>query len=180
MGSKTGALADVPLDRNFLQKVFRCSATSAKKKLRFLILGPTSRNEGTFGKTAPLQNRPLFPLKERETLGPKISLQNFNFQARMQISSEPPPPLFLFVGGIQRSIWKFSSDIEVFKRDLSGTKSRIARFPESRAWNGQKFRSEKQRNESNRSKVEFAENRFRTAIQIASSHCFKRPWNRMI
>ena len=32
--------------------------------------------------------------------------------------------------------------------------SRIARFPESRAWNRQKFRSEKQKNESNRSKVE--------------------------
>ena len=37
--------------------------------------------------------------------------------------------------------------------DLSGTGSRIARFPESRAWNRQKFRSEKQKYESNRSKV---------------------------
>ena len=32
--------------------------------------------------------------------------------------------------------------------------SRIARFPESRAWNRQKFRSEKQKHEPNRSKVE--------------------------
>ena len=31
--------------------------------------------------------------------------------------------------------------------------SRIARFPELRAWNRQKFRSEKQKNEPNRSKV---------------------------
>ena len=31
---------------------------------------------------------------------------------------------------------------------------RIARFPESRAWNRQKFRSEKHNNESNRSKLE--------------------------
>ena len=34
---------------------------------------------------------------------------------------------------------------------LSGTESRIARFPESRAWNRQKFHSEKPKNESNRS-----------------------------
>ena len=32
--------------------------------------------------------------------------------------------------------------------------SRIARFPESRAWNRQKFRSEKRKNDSNRKKVE--------------------------
>ena len=37
---------------------------------------------------------------------------------------------------------------------LSGTESRIARFPESRAWNRQKVCSEKPKNESNRSKVE--------------------------
>ena len=36
---------------------------------------------------------------------------------------------------------------------LSGTESRFARFPESRAWNRQKFRSEKQDNESNYSKI---------------------------
>ena len=42
--------------------------------------------------------------------------------------------------------------------NLSGTASRIARFPESRAWNRQKFHSEKQKHESNRSRI--AENRF--------------------
>ena len=41
-------------------------------------------------------------------------------------------------------------------RDLAAQnrESRIARFPESRTWNRQKFRSEKQNNESNRSKGE--------------------------
>ena len=37
---------------------------------------------------------------------------------------------------------------------LSGTESRIARFPELRAWNRQKFRNEKQKFQRNRREVE--------------------------
>ena len=44
--------------------------------------------------------------------------------------------------------------------------SRIARFPELRARNRQKFRSEKPKNELNCSRI--AENRFRIAIRIAA------------
>ena len=59
--------------------------------------------------------------------------------------------------------------------------SRIARFPESRARNRQKFHSEKQKSELNRSRI--AENRFRIAIRIAAYiyiyiyQCLRRPWN---
>ena len=45
-------------------------------------------------------------------------------------------------------------------------KSRIARFPELRAWNRKKIRSEELKHESNRSRI--AENRFRIAIRIAN------------
>ena len=53
-----GFLADVPLYRNFLQKGFRCNATLREENYDFDIPGPKNRNEGTFAKTALLQDRP--------------------------------------------------------------------------------------------------------------------------
>ena len=56
--------------------------------------------------------------------------------------------------------------------------SRNAQFPEWQAWNRQKLPSEKQNNESKRSRVESREIRFGIAIRIASYQCVKQPWNR--
>ena len=58
---------------------------------------------------------------------------------------------------------------------LSGTESRIARFPESRAWNRQKFRSEKQKKRVESQQSRIAENRFRIAIRIAAYQYYAYP-----
>ena len=47
----------------------------------------------------------------------KIALQDWNFQSRLKISSEPPSKPLFFVGKISSGDWTFSIEIEVFKRD---------------------------------------------------------------
>ena len=91
------------------------------------------------------------------------------------------PPIACAYAGVESSMNLTCTCHFIWKRcSLSGAESRIARFPESQARNRQKFRSQKQINESNRSKLEIAENRFGIAIRIASYHCLKQAWNRTI
>ena len=51
---------------------------------------------------------------------------------------------------VRVSRYTLTLSLELITSKLSGTESRIARFPESRACNRQKFRSEKQTHDSNR------------------------------
>ena len=55
--------------------------------------------------------------------------------------------------GIQIGSLKHGWMSRTWRHRIANRESRIARFPESQAWNRQKFRSEKQKNESNCSKV---------------------------
>ena len=51
-----------PCTKNFLQRVFPCSAILAENAMIFDIPGPPNRNEGTFAKTTLYKAALFFPL----------------------------------------------------------------------------------------------------------------------